>query len=283
MCIRDRLKLELKPYSGSFDDVLDGVWFTPYIEALSDAGVVSGDGKLFRPNDVVSPVSYTHLASFTAFPDTWERVSANEGDIAVVEDPKDADNQCLLLDNSTSGAETKVTVKLPEPVKATAENPIVIAEYRFMNTVGLVNLMYLYGGANGSSIPVNMNIYNDYAYAQTSEGNETFLRPWVADTWYTVRVELDNSTKRFDLYLDGELKLENRPFRIAGADSVSSFLIARTENRNGKVYYDDFKVYADPYYLLDSAVNSIVTENLESITGALSLPQTAGGLSLIHI
>ena len=217
------------------------------------------------------------FASFTAFPDTWERVSANEGDIAVVEDPKDADNQCLLLDNSTSGAETKVTVKLPEPVKATAENPIVIAEYRFMNTVGLVNLMYLYGGANGSSIPVNMNIYNDYAYAQTSEGNETFLRPWVADTWYTVRVELDNSTKRFDLYLDGELKLENRPFRIAGADSISSFLIARTANRNGKVYYDDFKVYADPYYLLDSAVNSIVTENLESITGALSLPQTAGG------
>ena len=48
------LKLELKPYSGSFDDVLEGVWFTPYIEALSDAGVVSGDGKLFRPNDVVS-------------------------------------------------------------------------------------------------------------------------------------------------------------------------------------------------------------------------------------
>ena len=48
------LRLELKDYTGAFKDVADGVWFTPYIEAMSRENLVQGDGINFRPGDVIT-------------------------------------------------------------------------------------------------------------------------------------------------------------------------------------------------------------------------------------
>ena len=48
------LRLELSEYTGAFADVSDGVWFTPYIEAMAREGLVQGDGTTFRPGDVIT-------------------------------------------------------------------------------------------------------------------------------------------------------------------------------------------------------------------------------------
>lgn len=210
-----------------------------------------------------------------SIPEDWTQVSSSDGDIAL---GSEDGNSFLVIDNTVSGTAANITVLPENELKATGTNPIITFEYSFStNGAGSAQLMYIYGGANGSAIPVNMNIYNNYAFAQSSEGNLTFLQPWEADKWYDVKVLLDNDTKKFDLYLDGELVLEKKAYRVSSADSVSKFLMGRTAGKNGVTRYDDIKVYIDPYRELDALMDEVSGDGFDEITGAVSLVQSVGG------
>lgn len=47
-------EMEGKSYQGTFTDVLDGKWYTPYVEAAAQVGLIYGDGGKFRPESSIT-------------------------------------------------------------------------------------------------------------------------------------------------------------------------------------------------------------------------------------
>ena len=253
--------------------------------------VLSKDGESFEKEiDVTVPARDVpiencefgeNLEEISSLPNTWTTVVSGQDSISIGTDPKDSQNSVLVIDNTATGGDVNITMPLDEEVKATGTDPIITVEYKFCITAqNSAQLMYIYGGENAGAIPVNMNNYNDYAFAQGSAGNHTFVDPCVANKWYHVKVELDNSDKTFNLYLDGELVLDGMAYRISNADSVAKFLLGRGANKKGITYYDDIKVYINPYEKLDKAVASISGESFVAVKGTLSLPETVNGYTV---
>ncbi len=48
------LKLDLKEYDNNFTDVDKNNWYTPYVAAAYNAGLVSGADGMFRPDDLIT-------------------------------------------------------------------------------------------------------------------------------------------------------------------------------------------------------------------------------------
>ena len=222
-----------------------------------------------------------NFEDISSIPDTWTSVSSGQDSIFIGTDPKDSQNSVLAINNTETGGDANITIPLEEEVKATGTDPIITVEYKFcITTQNAAQLMYIYGGENAGAIPVNMNNYNNYAFAQGSADNHKFVEPCEINKWYHVKVELDNSDKTFNLYLDGALVLDGKAYRNSNADSVAKFLLGRSANKKGVTYYDDIKVYINPYEKLDKAVSAITGESFAQVTGTLSLPETVNGYTV---
>lgn len=47
-------KMDAASYQGTFTDVADGKWYTPYVEAAAQAGLIYGDHGKFRPDENIT-------------------------------------------------------------------------------------------------------------------------------------------------------------------------------------------------------------------------------------
>ena len=107
------------------------------------------------------------------------------------------------------------------------------------------------------------------------------------DTWYTVKVVVDPSTDKMDIYINGALKKCSVAYENP-VTSIDGFLVSSPSTGGGVMYIDDIKVYNDSTatptptpisgtYLINDSFNS---ESTGSVPSGWTV-DTAGGTATI--
>lgn len=143
----------------------------------------------------------------------------------------------------------------------------VIVESRVKHNGGSANFLYSYGdGALFTNFTFGPTIM-----MSTLSGSEKLMENVPANTWYTFQVIMDFPRGLFDLYINDELIAKDKRSRMAGK-LLNHILSGLSLTSAGNFYMDYVRVYADPFYAAQTAVDSIDIGRVDALEKNITLP-----------
>lgn len=116
-----------------------------------------------------------------------------------------------------------------------------------------------------------------YSTTGHDDNNLVNLQPYTIDTWYHIKIVHNLDTRKYDVYIDGEIKATDVPmYSEAAPDSlVLGSGNGTTGSSSDIIYFDDIKVYGvKPVVSVSSDISSPTTwtsNNIYHVTGQLNL------------
>jgi uncharacterized protein YjdB len=116
-----------------------------------------------------------------------------------------------LLSYRVKANQTNAVIDLPTPQNSSGTNLV---------------RMSLYNG--------NISIWKDSAWAA--------IQPYEAGKWYDIQLALNTTTKKADVYIDGELKVNQHT--SAGSSTMAKLMLGVYKDSAGSAYFDDLNLYS---------------------------------------
>ena len=180
-------------------------------------------------------------------PGGWTVTNATNTSCEIGSVSGETNKSIKLIDSNTSGA-TNVYKTFSE------ETENITIEFRYnTEATGKWSRLYLYDGTTKVIELYDSNV-NGLCYRNTS-GSDIKIDDISADTWYTVRLEIDIQSNLFSVYLNGELKNTGCTFRRS-ASGIEAIAFESGGSFTGTSYFDDVYV----------GVNDLVDEGFDGIT-----------------
>jgi len=206
-------------------------------------------------------ISQTHVYYDEPFDmgslDNWGIMKDSEDDIIeIVVDPDDSGNTLLHINKTTSGT-SNTRLGIYNETNAGAYGIFTI-ETRIKRSVsddtvnGNQMHIYTYDAANsfengnGANSVANFVTNLGKMGSHNASGTASYFTTYDADTWYKITMRVDTATKRFSIYVDGEMEVENWGFRTTtNVNKIDIFNIAagNTGSVPGELWVDYIKVY----------------------------------------
>lgn len=199
-------------------------------------------------------------------------ITKTNGKIELVEEDG---NKCLLVEQTSSAAETtRLDLNIP-PVYAAAGHPYIVLEGRYKNTGGQnTELTMISGNAKGSSVLTNFRSYNNFLYVTDNNNTTTKVQePYSADKWYFVQFIINTSDPAkvtFDVFVNGVKKQSNVTARIPSTDCINMLTFLKSSAGPSKLFVDQMNVY--------NATEAIISD-IEISGGVSYAPGNNGVLS----
>ncbi|TLS53435.1 hypothetical protein FE782_03970 [Paenibacillus antri] len=104
-------------------------------------------------------------------------------------------------------------------------------------------VFYLPSVRSGSVVLNRFALYNGkFAYMKPGASGWTELAPYQAGVWHEVRLAMDTDSDTFDLFVDGEMKLNREPMTEGG--SVSSMYLGIYKDSVGAASFDEMHLHS---------------------------------------
>lgn len=231
------LKVSNAPFRNTSVTSLDGILFS---SGISSSGTLYADDVLVTSHDTsgTSSINETFDSLTTGTePAGWTIYTAPDTSALVADIPSASDKSLKLYDRNTS--------EKPEAVKKFVERSgVVTAEFKFMapeisKWSRVPNLM------SGTKTAVEMYAFDDSSSVLLYRDNNSVDHDIMAistNVWYTVKVIADTSTKTYDIYVNGVLKISNAPFKDSTITHIDSIYFSSGKSSEGTVYVDDISV-----------------------------------------
>ncbi|MBE2180881.1 MAG: hypothetical protein IAE97_10445 [Chthoniobacterales bacterium] len=173
-------------------------------------------------------------------PADWT-TTATSGSVAVKEVPFAQDKSVRIQKLAASG-ESSLSRTFP----AQGGRVVVEAKVMIRETAGFKALPYIYGPTGGAVVSVgfqNGQIVHHNGTSFVNVGVEA-----VADDWYMIRIVIDTTTNKYDLFVDGVRKIVGQTVRnVSPTISRASFYL--DGSNTGTVYVDNVKVYNEAEFI----------------------------------
>lgn len=190
-------------------------------------------------------------------------VSNSGGKISVVNDPGNAENRSLEIVRSSNSGSTSFS----KSFAADELTGIVTVETNIMRDdeissgASWVSVPYIYGvGDTSPSISFAFDKGKIKAY---DAGAAKEILSYELGQWYNVQLVINLITQKFDLYIDGELKLEQAEFRRPMSDIGKIEYYANSSNYV-EAYLDDIRIIRGmPYDKNDATLESLTIDQGE--------------------
>ncbi len=174
-----------------------------------------------------------NTAATNTLPYNWQTTTA--GTIAIADMPSTFNKSVKLTKTNTTGFLTATKVIAPISGRV-----VVCAKVRTEATTDWKSTPTIMdrNGAIAASLIFkdgNIQLYN-------GAGSYVMVQPFVAGTWYSLKLVLNTDTDKLDVYVDSVLKVNQTNFRNKVAD-ISQVQFSIGSGFVGTVYYDDLQVF----------------------------------------
>jgi galactosylceramidase len=210
-----------------------------------------------------NPMSTNGLAPYTLYATDFENmpsgqqpagwiVNAPVNTSCLIETNQDGSNKYMKIIDSNTSEGCIAKKDLP------AESSYLTMEFKYhTEQTGKWFRIFAMDGQN-SVIELYDSNTNGLCYRNASAGDVKIMdiKPGV---WYAIRIDIDVLSKQFNVYVNGNLKNENCPFRRQ-AQHIDGIEFGSGGSYTGTAYFDDVNV----------AVNDLVLDNFDDKPEALS-------------
>ncbi|QNK55922.1 S-layer homology domain-containing protein [Paenibacillus sp. PAMC21692] len=182
-------------------------------------------------------------------PAEWDIFSGYEATATIAGLPDESNKSFHLRDNNASAEDNVVYASKGFSAKTREFT----AEWNAMSGSGsdgqYLRMLLLDGPpladyGDKSNFIVELYLHDNHLAYRDNNNTQFNIQPINRDTWYTIKVVADPSVGTFDLYVDGEPKLEDIRLRNPLAQ-VDHILFGTSQLRTGDLYIDDVKVYTN--------------------------------------
>lgn len=164
-------------------------------------------------------------------PSSWIVSEPANTDIAVQEVPSASNKSVKIYDNTTTG-EAYISKSF-----TTQMGYNITSEFRVkFSTVGNDANISLLNGSDVAIKLLNSSTLNALAYTDLS-GAQNKICDISADTWYTVKLDINTDTDTFDVYVNNVLVRGGASF-ISSVTGVNSIRLGFTNESTGTAYFD---------------------------------------------
>ncbi len=198
-------------------------------DATADAGADAGVASAYLIYE-----RFDAMTTATAPTGLWTSRATNGGAVLVREVPFAADKSAEIAKPAGTGATTLATTFAAQSGRVVFEAKVLARE-----TAGFKAIPYIYD-ASGTAI-ASVSFQDGNVQAHVGATTMT-LQPFVANTWYRVRVVVDTGAGAFDLYIDGVRLLQAQTLR-APASAVEKLAYYVDGAGPGTLVVDNIKVY----------------------------------------
>ncbi|ANE45742.1 hypothetical protein SY83_04875 [Paenibacillus swuensis] len=234
----------------------------PAIPGTAKIKVTAEDGVTVKRYEVRFEEATTYLVNSTfddepagTEPDGWENlgggsVSVYESADANIYNRGDAGNKVLKTFHSGWGANGMKKVFAPQ-------SGTVTLEYKFMDTKpGAASVLRVKDSVTGKEALNVMQFFNLKFNMDAENVDAVFLSGYTPESWVTVKLVMQVQTKKFNLYLNDALKLENQTFKDPTVSAVDTLTFEHVSWANSEdatsvahqahTYLDDILLNAGP-------------------------------------
>ncbi len=155
------------------------------------------------------------------------------GSVTVENVPSSSNKSLRLVDNTNAG-------KVEATKSFTSQTSELTFEFKLMAAQS--NQQHVVKLRNGGNDNITLLIDGDGKLKAYQGSTLTELQAYAANTWYVVKIVARPSTNKFDLFVDGVKRVDNKDFRVAGS-SLNNIQFHSSTSPLGTLYYDDVKVY----------------------------------------
>lgn len=167
--------------------------------------------------------------------------TATSGSVAVKEVPFAQDKSVRVQKLAASG-ESSLSRTFP----AQSGRIVIEAKVMIRETAGFKALPYIYGPTGGAVVSVGFQDGQIVHHNGTSFVNVGVEA--IADDWYMVRLVIDTTTNKYDLFIDGVRKIVGQTVRnVSPTISRAAFYLDGANT--GTVYVDNVKIYNEAEFI----------------------------------
>jgi Glycosyl hydrolases family 28 len=200
------------------------------VDAATDAGGRSQTGAFILYE------KFNAMATGAAPTGSW----TSAGSVIVREVPFAADKSAEIGKPAGAGTASLSTTFPDQSGRVVFEAKVLARE-----TAGFKAIPYIYDSAGEAVASVSFQDGNVQAHVGATT---TTVMPFVANTWYRVRVVVDTGRGTFDLFVDGVRKLTAQPLRTP-ASAVGKLAYYLDGAGAGTLVVDNIKVYNEATYI----------------------------------
>ncbi|WP_127580425.1 polysaccharide lyase family 8 super-sandwich domain-containing protein [Paenibacillus koleovorans] len=178
----------------------------------------------------------------TALPTGWTKTTSG-GTVELVNTPSASNRSMKITDTSSTQA--------TEAMHALADlSGKLVLDYNVMagQTNVSVGAPYVSGYRRGNTAALNASVVvfsSDGNIKAYNGSTVTTLMPYSANTWYNIRLDMDTTTDKFDIYINGRLEASQFSFRDANIDFLKLIKFFFSTTATGSLYIDNLRVYTD--------------------------------------
>ncbi|WP_127586801.1 polysaccharide lyase family 8 super-sandwich domain-containing protein [Paenibacillus koleovorans] len=206
-----------------------------------------------------------------AQPTGWTSTEDSSSDVQIEESKSATDKSIWIWDGNASGIATT------KKAFTSQSGTNIVVEWQFKGHA-TADVAFQFAVRNNTTSAAELYLKNGGLYWRNSAGTDSLAATTVAGTWYDVKLVLNTSTKKYDIYFDEELVVSQAGFRNTGVTSVDTFYLASGTTPTGQFRVDNVKVSsptgtaapAAPTNLVASPGNAQIGLTWDAVTGATS-------------
>ncbi|MGW6918000.1 hypothetical protein ACWGB8_29925 [Kitasatospora sp. NPDC054939] len=217
--------------------------------AIADNGGADYDGTALPPAPDLGALQHVIVGdTFDALPtgalasgtNGWTVVSTGNK-VEVTGTPGSTDRSVKLTRGQDTGGlpGTNLTRTFPEPLTGTVTFEADVMRNDNTTKGDYFGLPYLYNSANEQVISVGFFERKIVAYSGTTRRD---IMPYTQGTWYHVKLVVDTTRQRFDLFIDDERVLTDAPFRTQ-APGIARMAFYANGGNFGSAHVNNVKVH----------------------------------------
>ncbi len=215
-----------------------------YLKKISKYSIVSMLALIFPLTAYAADYTtsdYITNEKFDSYPTNsipaWWVSDTTGGTITVAPVPSSSDKSIYLNDTSTSSFVNFSSVVPTQTESVTAQFSVMLPIK--VNNHKLFRLISNDGRAAASIETIGGNI----SYRNADNSYQTIVSDYGTNTWYTIKIEANISSKKCNILLNGNKILSNVAF-YSGADNIARMESYTTNSGTGSFYLDGIKLYA---------------------------------------